>query len=91
MVSPLWAARPTNRRLPAVDYRTRLHLPVRWHATERIVVSAGSIFGVRQPVEARWGWRLVETVGGGQRAAFLFLGGIPAHPARHERDAPNLT
>ncbi len=38
------------RRLPAVDYRTRLQLPLRWHATERTVVCAGSIFGVRQPV-----------------------------------------
>ena len=49
MVSPLRAARPTNRRLPAVDNRTRLHLPlqgllpslilrqVQGHATERIV------------------------------------------------------
>ena len=52
MVSPLRAARPTNRRLPAVDYRTRLHLPLRWRVTERSVVSAGSIFGVRQPERA---------------------------------------
>ena len=28
MVSPLRAVRPTNRRPPAVDDRTRLHLPL---------------------------------------------------------------
>ena len=60
MVSPLRAVRPTNRRLPAVDNRIRLHLPlqrllpplilgqVQGHVTGRIVVSAVSVFGMRQ-------------------------------------------
>ena len=63
MVSPLRAARPTNHRLPAVDNRTRLHLPlqcllpslilrqVQWRATGRMVDAATSIFGMRQPWE----------------------------------------
>ena len=65
MVSPLRAVRRTNRRLPAVDNWTRLHLTlqrllkslilrqVQGHVTERMVVSAGSIFDMRQPVGAR--------------------------------------
>ena len=54
MVSPLRAVRPTNPAVcPQWTTGPGCISPLRWRATERTVVSAGFIFGMRQPVMAR--------------------------------------